>query len=72
MVKERYMNSTLIMAAVLAGVAMLSAGLVVPMQQASAQDTSFNFKIPQSNKCSGIFAGLIGCGNLGLILVGGL
>jgi hypothetical protein len=67
------MNSTLIMAAVLAGVAMLSAGLVVvSMQQASAQDTSFNFKIPQSNKCSGIFAGLIGCGNLGLILFGGL
>ena len=61
------------MVGILAAVAMLSAALVViPIQEASAQDTSFNFKQRLSNKCSGIFAGLIGCGNLGLILFGGL
>ncbi|HYX55961.1 MAG TPA: hypothetical protein VE818_07360 [Nitrososphaeraceae archaeon] len=57
-------NSTLVMVAVLAAVAMLSAAVVVlPIQQASAQDSSFNFKQKQTNKCSG-FAG---CSNSGSI-----
>jgi uncharacterized membrane protein len=57
-------NSTLVMVAVLAAVAMLSAAAVVPMQQASANaDTSFTFKQNQENKCSG-FAG---CTNTGTI-----
>jgi hypothetical protein len=63
------------MITIVAAVAMLSAGLVVVptiVQEASAQDTNFSFKQRQSNECSGIFAGLIGCGNLGLILFGGL
>ena len=48
------MNSTLVMVAVLAAVAMLSAAVVVvPIQQASAQDTDFNFEQRQSNECSG-------------------
>jgi len=47
-------NSTLLIVAILA-VAMLSVGLVVlPVQQASAQDTSFNFNSRLINKCSGI------------------
>ena len=42
------------MVAVLAAVAMLSAAVVVlPIQQASAQDTDFNFEQKQSNECSG-------------------
>jgi hypothetical protein len=46
-------NSTLVMVAVLAAVAMLSAAVVVlPIQQASAQDTSFSFRQRQSNACS--------------------
>ena len=41
------------MVAVLAAVAMLSAAVVVvPIQQASAQDTSFSFRQRQSNACS--------------------
>ena len=61
------MNSTLVIVAVLAAVAMLSAAVVVvPMQQASAQDTDFSFKQRQSNECSG-FAG---CSNLGSIIFG--
>jgi hypothetical protein len=57
-------NSTLVMIAVLAAVAMLSAAVVVvPIQQASAQDTSFSFKQRQSNECSGN----AGCGNTGTI-----
>ena len=55
------------MVAVLAAVAMLSAAVVVvPMQQASAQDTSFTFKQNQKNKCSGFS----GCSNLGTITFG--
>ena len=47
-------NSTLVMVAVLAAVAMLSAAVVVvPIQQASAQDTNFSFEQKQSNRCSG-------------------
>ena len=47
-----------------AAVAMLSAAVVVvPIQQASAQDTSFSFRQRQSNECSG-FAG---CSNTGII-----
>jgi histidinol dehydrogenase len=60
-------NSTLLMVAVLAAVAMLSvAVVVVPLQQASAQDTNFTFKQYQKNKCSG-FAG---CSNTGTITFG--
>ena len=58
------MNSTLIMVAVLAAVAMLSSAVVVlPMQQASAQDTDFSFEQDQSNECSGN----AGCSNTGTI-----
>jgi hypothetical protein len=61
------MNSTLVIVAVLAALAMVSAAVVVvPMQQASAQDTDFSFKQRQSNECSG-FAG---CSNLGSIIFG--
>jgi len=60
-------NSTIVMVAVLAAVAMLSAAVMVPpMQQASAQDTSFSFKQRRSNECSG-FAG---CSNTGTITFG--
>ena len=46
-------NSTLLMVGILAAVAMLSAAaVVVPIQQASAQDTEFEFEQKQSNKCS--------------------
>jgi uncharacterized protein HemX len=49
-------NSTLVMVAVLAAIAMLSAAVVVlPIQQASAQDTDFNFEQKQTNKCSNAF-----------------
>ena len=57
-------NSTFVMLAVLAAVAMLSAAVVVvPLQQASAQDTDFNVKQKQSNKCSGY----AWCSNTGTI-----
>ncbi len=62
-------NITLAMVAVLAAVAMISAGLAVPMQQASASDggdeTGDNkVKIVQKNECEEVF---IACGNgLGL------
>ena len=49
-------NTTLLMVGIVVAVAMLSAGLaVVPatMQQASAQDTDFDFEQDQTNKCSG-------------------
>jgi hypothetical protein len=49
-------NSTLLMIGILAAVAMLSGGLAVlptTMQQASAQDTDFDFEQDQSNRCSG-------------------
>ena len=60
-------NSTLVMVAVLAAVAMLSAAVVVvPIQQASAQDTNFYFKQKQSNRCSG----LTECVNEGLLAFG--
>jgi len=55
------------MVAVLAAVAMLSAAVVVvPIQQASAQDTDFSFKQRQSNECSGN----AGCSNSGTITFG--
>ena len=62
------MNSTLVLVAAIAAIAMLSAAVVVvlPIQQASAQDTDFSFKQRQSNECSG-FAG---CSNLGSIIFG--
>jgi hypothetical protein len=59
-------NSTLLMAGIVAVVSMLSAGLAaVPttVQQASAQDTDFDFEQDQENRCSG-FAG---CFNEGCI-----
>jgi uncharacterized protein HemX len=60
-------NSTLVMVAVLAAVAMLSAAVVVvPIQQASAQDTTFSFKQKQKNACSGFS----GCSNSGTITFG--
>jgi hypothetical protein len=67
--------STLVMVAVIASIAMLSAGLsLISVQQASANlvqdgdggDTSFSFEQKQSNKCSG-FAG---CTNTGTITFG--
>jgi hypothetical protein len=58
-------NSTLVMVAVLAAVAMLSVAVIVPIQQASAQDTSFSVRQRQSNECSG----LAGCSNTGGITI---
>ena len=60
-------NPILVMVAVLAAVAMLSAVVVVPIQQASAQDTDFSFKQRQSNECSGS----VGCSNSASIIFGG-
>ena len=68
-------NSTLVMSAVLAAVAMLSAAvIVIPVQQASAnveehgdgEDTYFNFKQKQSNRCSGFAF----CANEGALTFG--
>ena len=57
-------NRTLLMVGILAAVAMLSAAVVVvPIQQASAQDTNFSFKQRQYNGCS--FAAE--CSNTGTI-----
>ena len=58
------MNSTLVIVAVLAAVAMLSAAVVVLPMQASAQDTDFNFEQDQSNWCSGSSE----CSNEGTII----
>ena len=55
------------MVAVLAAVAMLSAAVIVPIQQANAQDTSFSFSQRQSNACSGLSR----CTNMGTITFGG-
>jgi hypothetical protein len=58
-------NSLLVMVGILGAVAMLSAAVVVlPMQQASAQDTDFNFEQDQSNECSGSSE----CSNEGTII----
>jgi hypothetical protein len=47
-------NSTLVVVAALAAIAVMAAVVVVlPIQQASAQDTNFYFKQKQSNRCSG-------------------
>jgi hypothetical protein len=62
-------NLTLLMVGILGAVAVLSAGLVVlptTMQQASAQDTDFDFEQDQSNRCSGH----AGCSNFGEIIFG--
>jgi hypothetical protein len=57
-------NTTLLMVAVLAAVAMLSVAVViVPLQQASAQGTNFRFNQEQSNRCSGFAT----CSNTGMI-----
>ena len=48
-------KSALLMVGIVAAVAMLSAAVVVvPIQQASAQDTDFDFEQKQSNRCSGL------------------
>jgi hypothetical protein len=61
------MNSTLVIVAVLAALAMVSAAVVVvPIQQASAQDTDFSFEQRQSNECSGFAS----CSNMGAIIFG--
>jgi hypothetical protein len=41
------------MIGIMAAVVILSAVVVVPIQQASAQDTDFSFEQKQSNRCSG-------------------
>ena len=47
-------NSSLLMVGIVAAVAMLSAAVVVlPIQQASAQDTDFDIEQDQTNRCSG-------------------
>ena len=54
--KSKYMNnSTLVMVAVLADIAMMAAAVIVlvPIQQASALDTNFTFKQRQYKGCSG-------------------
>ena len=57
-------NSTIVMFGIVAAVAMLSAVVVVvPIQQASAQDTEFEFEQKQSNECSG-FAECINSGTV--------
>ena len=47
-------NSTLLMVGILAAVAMLSAVVVLPMQQASAEDTILSFKNKAKNSASGL------------------
>ena len=62
-------NLTLLMVGIVAAIAMLSAGLAVlptTMQQASAQDTDFDFEQDQSNRCSGSAY----CSNFGEIIFG--
>jgi hypothetical protein len=60
-------NSTLVMVAALAAIAMMAAVVVVlPIQQASAQDTEFSFEQKQSNRCSGSAT----CSNTGTINFG--
>jgi hypothetical protein len=62
-------NLTLLMVGIIGAVAMLSAGLAVlptTMQQASAQDTDFDFEQDQSNRCSGNAY----CSNFGEIIFG--
>ena len=62
-------NLTLLMVGIIGAVAMLSAGLAVlptTMQQASAQDTDFDFEQDQSNRCSGSAY----CSNYGEIIFG--
>ena len=47
-------NSTLLMIGIIGAVSMLSAAVViVPIQQASAQDSDFSFEQEQKNKCRG-------------------
>ena len=52
---------------VAAVVSMLSAAVVLPIQQASAQDTDFDFEQDEENKCSGAAE----CSNEGTITFGG-
>ena len=60
-------NRSLLMVGIVAAVAMLSAAVVVvPIQQASAQDTDFSFDQSQSNECSGSAF----CSNSGTITFG--
>ena len=62
-------NTTLLMVGIATVVSMLSAGLaLVPttIQQASAQDTDFDFEQEQENRCSGAAE----CSNEGTITFG--
>jgi hypothetical protein len=62
-------NSTLLMVGIVAAVAILSARLALlptTMQQASAQDTDFDFEQDQENRCSGAAE----CSNEGTITFG--
>jgi hypothetical protein len=62
-------NSTLLMVGIIGAIAMLSAGLAVlptTIQQASAQDTYFDFEQDQENRCSGAAE----CSNEGTITFG--
>ncbi len=52
---------------VAAVVSMLSAAAVLPIQQASAQDSDFDFEQDEENKCSGAAE----CSNEGTIRFGG-
>ena len=56
-------NTTLLMIGIIGAISMLSAAVVVPIQQASAQSTSFTFSQNQNNRCSGN----AGCSNTGTI-----
>ena len=62
-------NSGLLMVGIVAAVvSMLStAAAVLPIQQASAQDTDFDFEQDEENKCSGAAE----CSNEGTIRFGG-
>ena len=61
-------NSGLLMVGIVAAVvSMLSAAVVLPIQQVSAQDTDFDFEQDEENKCSGSAE----CSNEGTITFGG-
>ena len=62
-----YKSRLLMVGIVAAVVSMLSAAAVLPVQQASAQDTDFDFEQDQKNKCSGAAE----CSNEGTIRFGG-
>jgi hypothetical protein len=61
-----YKSRLLMVGIVAAVVSMLSAAAVLPIQQASAQDTDFDFEQDEENKCSGAAE----CSNEGTITFG--